>query len=467
MRAKVLLVLGVALVGIIGVGYGLLRRRVAEPQRNVILILLDTVRADRLGCLGSEAGLTPMIDKFAKEAVCFENAYAQAPWTLPSVASMFTSRLPHQHGAGGRLGAFRVLSDDAVTVAEVFKRAGAVTGAITNVFFLGEKFGVMQGFDIIDAMSPGNNILIRDAGATTDAALEWLTGHMDDRFFLLVHYFDPHLRYDPPMDFRLRFADPQDRSSKDHIFGSVQDMMEFRQGSLQLDGPTIRRLEKLHNAEIAHTDSEVGRLLVGITQRGLKGDTIVVITADHGEEFDDHGGFEHGHTLYDELLHVPLLIRAPGIRLEERNGKDMAGTRVTNTVRLIDVAPTLCGLAGVEQPDDARGKSLAPAWEGREIGNRPVLSEGNMWGPSGIAYREGRHKIIRLPGSDRTLLFDINTDPGEQTDLAKRERELVNKMLGRLYATFEELSGDSAFLGESPALSESELEQLRGLGYVR
>jgi arylsulfatase A-like enzyme len=439
------------------------------PSQNVLLILLDTVRVDRLGCYRSPLGLTPQIDRFASQAVRFERAFAHAPWTLPSVASLLTSRYPQQHGAGGRLGAFTRLSDEAVTVAEVFQRAGAATGAITNVFFLTQKFGTTQGFDTVDADASASNVTVRRAGPTTDAALEWIDGHRDKPFFLMVHYFDPHLAYDPPHPFRGRLADPQDRYATELLFGTVGDMIAFRRGHVTLSAEKIARLEKLYNGEVAYMDQEVGRLLVGMSERGLTDETIVVITADHGEEFLDHDGFEHGHAFYDELLRVPLLIRGPGFaQIKSQVAAPYAGRTVGSTVRLIDIAPTLCELAGVQTDPSFAGHSLAPLLRGEQGADRPVLSQSAMWGPQGEAWLPGGMKLIRrrpAAGEPSFLLFDIRGDPGERVNLAASSPDLRRRLAEDLDRFKRSIAGQPTS-GDVLPLTPAEIERLRALGYV-
>jgi arylsulfatase A-like enzyme len=438
------------------------------PNKNVILIVIDTARVDRFGCYGNSSGITPNIDKFAEDAVLFENAFSQAPWTLPSFASLFTSQYPISHGAGGRLGAFKTLHEDAVTIAEVFHRAGAVTIAIINVLFISEKFGVTQGFNFVDAVTlPSSNVNMRKAGPTTEAALRWIDQHKDSPFFLLVHYFDPHLAYDPPKEFRKRFADPQDRNTTDLIFGTIKDMIQFRRDEISLDRDNIARLEKLYNAEIAYVDSEIGKLLEGVSKLGLYKSTVIVITSDHGEEFLEHGGFEHGHTLYDELLHVPLIIRNPDIITEKvkSDSTDSFG-KISTTVRLIDIAPTLCQLAGIPTASSFTGQSLLPIIEVSQRADLPVLSQDNMWGPSGTALRKGDFKLILQPFPARVRLFNIRTDPGEQEDIGDERPETRDAMIADLNQILEVLSQPHRE-GTSPALSQEELERLRSLGYLK
>lgn len=442
-----------------------------RPNRNVILVLLDTVRADRLGAYGNLDGLTPNLDRFARQAVRFERAYSHAPWTLPSVASLFTSMVPTQHGAGGRLGDFRKLREDVPTLAEVFRHMGARTAEIINVMFLTDTFGMTRGFDDVDAQAPDSNEVVRRAGPTTDAALAWLDRQRsrdpDQPFFLFVHYFDAHLTYDPPPEFRRRFADPADRNTTVQLFGTRPEMVNLRAGLISLDPALIRRLEKLYNAEVAYIDSEVGRFFDGLTRRGLDDNTVVVVTADHGEEFLDHGGFEHGHTLYNELLHVPLMIRTPRMASTTRESSDRnEGRLVYRVVRQIDLAPTLCELAGISGNPTFTGESVASYLVGHDDVDRPVLSEGNMWGPSGAALRTRGLEIIRSGEGGTARLYDADADPKEQRDLAPQGSERLERMQKDLDLLLRVVTA-RAVTTTAPDLSEADRERLRSLGYLK
>jgi arylsulfatase A-like enzyme len=452
----------IALLAAVAVSLGGCGERPRQPD-SVVLVVLDTVRADRLGCLGGTRGLTPRLDGLADESTLFTAAYSHAPWTLPSVASLLTSRIPAGHGAGGRLGSFRSLGDDLATLPATMRDGGLVTGAIVNVQFLTERFGLTRGFAHVDAHVPTSNRDDRRAGPTTDAALAWLGEHGAGPFFLLVHYFDPHLLYDPPQPHRGRFAAPRDRQAGGRTFGMFGELQALRRGEITLTADALERLEKLHDGEVAYVDAQVGRLLDGLARLGLDDRTVVCVVADHGEEFGDHGGFEHGHTLYDELLHVPLLLRVPG---------QEAPRRVDRAVPLIDVAPTLCTLVGLAPPAGFAGRDLAPLIAGEDGPARPVVSMGNMWGPGGVALRLGDWKLMvdRADALADTAgatarLFHTGADPGEQHDLAGdepgRARALLNALRHQL-ATARRDGGEP----EAPALTEQERRQLRSLGYV-
>lgn len=436
-----------------------------ERPRSAVLILVDTLRADRLGCYGNPLDLTPQIDAFCAQSVRFDQAFSHAPWTLPSTASIFTSRHPAQHGAGGRLGAFSVLDRSVITLAEVMRDAGFSTAVIVNVLFLGTEFGMTQGFDVVNQFIPKDNRSIRTADRTTSEALAWLAEHRDKPFFLVVHYFDPHLVYDPPQPFRSRYADPQDAEAGDFVFGTIRDVVDFRNGKKDLDQSTVERLERLYNGEVAFVDAEIGRLLRGMEDLKLTQNTAIALTGDHGEEFWDHGGFEHGHTHFDELLHIPLLIRAPW--LSRADGDEIATPqRVDSVVRHVDLAPTLCDLLAVDWPSSFQGDSLVPLMLGMSEPDRPVLSQGNFWGDPIQAWRNHGKKIIVYQGSGTDLMFDVNQDPLEQHNLVESHGQLHDQMSAELEAVQDALRSGRP-TASSPELTDDQLEQLKALGYIK
>ncbi|MBL8862771.1 MAG: sulfatase [Planctomycetes bacterium] len=382
----------------------------------MLLVAIDTLRADALGHAGGRAGVSPRLDALAAESVRFQAAFAHAPWTLPSFASLFTSLPPEAHGAGGDVsGGWRALEPRFTTLAERFQDAGYATHAIVNVDFLTAPFGTAQGFDTVDAQVAPDNHGVRRAGPTTDAALAWLDARGAQPSFLFVHYFDPHAEYDPPPAWRARFALDADRDSTAFRFGSREHVVRHRLGRMPLDAPTLARARALYDGEVAYVDHEVGRLLDGLHERGLDARTIVILTSDHGEEFGEHGSWEHGHTHFDELLHVPLLVRAPGL----------APRAVDAPVGLVDLGPTLCTLAGLSVPATFGGRDLAPAL--RAQGPLPALeglaAHGNFWGAALSSWRDARWK--RIEGGALPLLFEWTRDPRERHDRAASEPEVL------------------------------------------
>jgi len=443
-----------------------------DARLNVLLVVIDTARADKLGSYGHDGGLTPRIDELAASGARFERAAAHAPWTLPSTASLLTSLHPQEHGAGGSLDlsplaegqppiiGFRALPEDVDTVTEVFRDAGWRTGAVVNVDFLDEGFGLTQGIDDVDARWYESNAEVRSATETTDQALAWLAERADagEPFFLLAHYFDAHAVYAPPDEYRRAFAAPQDRESDSFVFGTRAHMLMLRSARLELEPAILERAERLYEAELAYVDAEVGRLVDGLDALGLGGDTIVVLTADHGEEFLDHGGFEHGHTLYDELVRVPLIVRLPGLV--------SPGTVIESSAGLVDVAPTVCELAGIASPPAFAGHSLAPALRGEAQPSRPLLAHGNFWGEPLTSWTSGRWKLIVTPSAsdERVELYDLVADPLERNDLASSDPERVQALRAELAAVTAHLAARAG--GEAVQLDEAMRRRLQALGYL-
>ncbi|MBN2563220.1 MAG: sulfatase [Phycisphaerae bacterium] len=427
-----------------------------DSRPNVLLIVIDTLRVDRLGCYGSDLGATPRIDQLASEGVRFERAYSHAPWTLPAFASILTSLYPPQHGAGGRVPDFRRLPGSVRTAAECFREAGFATAEVINVDFLGKSFGMTQGFDDVEFKAYPDNVQVRPAAKTTDAALAWLKSRRRQPFFMMVHYFDPHLVYAPPPPYRRRFAAAEDQHDTSWVFGTRRQIVAYRQGLVRFDEATIRRAEHLYNGEVAYTDHEVGRLLDGLDQLGLASSTITALTADHGEEFLDHGGFEHGHTLYEELVRVPLIIR---------DATRAPAREVASVVGHVDLVPTLCDLAGVEPDPAFVGQSLVDLMNGETGENHPIAFEGNFWGRPLQGWLQGGYKLI-LSEARVPALFNLADDPGEKNDLTGVDPERVKQMLEDLELARKKMMIHMRGDGAPVELSPEEFRRLRSLGYT-
>ena len=286
---------------------------------NVLLITLDTTRADRLGCYGYARAATPALDALARRGTLFERALAQVPMTLPSHATLLTGRYPREMGI--RLNEQAALGRDHPTLASVFKGQGYRTGAFVAAFVLDSRYGLDRGFEVYDD-DVGEGVLMRRANEVTNRALAWLEGVKKQPFFVWIHYFDPHKPYEPPEAFLGVGADAYD-------------------------------------GEIAFVDTEVARLTKWLEAQHLTDRTLVVVAGDHGESLGEHG--EHGHAmfLYETNLHVPLLLAHP------RLGKP--GARVATVVELADVFRTILDLFGWRIPDALISRSLAPALRGQPL----------------------------------------------------------------------------------------------------
>lgn len=392
-------------------------------RRNLLLITIDTLRADRLGCYGSRSAATPVIDGLAGGGALFERAFAHAPLTLPAHACILLGRTPPAHGVHDNSG-FVVRPEEA-TLAEWLKTRGYATAAFVGAFPLDSRFGLTQGFDVYDdnygVREPGLlEFVERRAGVVVDLARGWLRDRTGARpWFLWVHVFDPHQPWRPPEPFLTRYA------------------------------------ASPYDGEIAYADLALGPLLADLGERDPEGRTVVILTADHGEGLGDHGELTHGYFAYNATLRVPLIISGPGIE----------PARVPGNVAHIDLLPTICDLLGLDAPAGLQGISLRPALSGKAVPSRPIFFEslspfyGRGWAPlRGVL--DGDEKFIDLPLPE---LYDVRADPGETRNLiAGRDPAPYREASLRLLASLSTAAGS-----RPPAVPGREArEKLRSLGYL-
>lgn len=402
----------------------------SEPPRpNLLLVTLDTTRADRLGAYGYAAARTPVFDALARRGLLFERAYAPAPITLPSHGSMLTGVLPTAHGVHDNT--LSRMAPEAELVSEVLLQQGWRTGAFVGAFVLAPKFGLDQGFEIYDAPSPAAGAgLERPAEQVVDAALQWLGAvPADGPFFAWVHFFDAHGPHEPPEPYRSQLADPYD-------------------------------------GELAYADAQLGRLLNEIERLRPGAPTAVIVVADHGEALGDHGEESHGVFLYDETLRVPLVVVPP-------HSTTAAARRVSEPVSNTAVAPLLLELAGL-------GADLRPAaWDGQHLRSLLSADAPTNGRPADPIYLETRlpydyhrwHPLTgivwqgyKLVSSPRPELYDLTDDPGELRDLATADPQRAAELQRRL----DQLIADHPPLGwdVGDALDSVDRERLVALGYV-
>ncbi len=350
---------------------------------NVLLITLDTVRADHLGCYGSATARTPTLDGLAKDGVRFSRAFCNVPLTLASHATIMTGLYPSEHGS--RVNGIDAISKEAPTLAEVLAAHGYRTGAFIAAVVLDARFGLNRGFETYDdykvpgGFDPQDEMALiryRRGDEVADAALAWLKGRSRKPFFCWVHLYDAHRPY-------------------------------------ILDEPLVPPdLARAYEISISFADRQVARLLAQLKKDGLLDKTIVLVMADHGEALGQHGEDEHGLLLYNEVMHIPMLVRLP------RGG--LKGSVVDTTVSTVDIAPTVFDLLRMKAPVPVSGRSLVPALRGTLIPERPVYFETQFpfteygWSPLYGALR-GDWKYIRAP---REELYDVSRDPGETNNLA-------------------------------------------------
>jgi len=409
-------------------------RQRAEALRagpNLLLVTLDTLRADRLPSYGYEGVETPTLDRLATEGVRFAEVASPVPITLPAHSSIMTGQYPPVHGV--RHNSTHALQDDALTLAEILGESGWTTGAFVASFVLDRRFGIDQGFDRytdfrgLEAEVPGRRLihLERPGDEVVADALDWLEEPREP-FFAWVHLYDPHSPYEPPEPWASRYA------------------------------------ERPYDGEIAFTDAMVGRLIDGLEERGLAGDTLVVVVADHGEGLGDHGEEFHIFFVYDSTVRVPLFLWSPGSSLPP-------GRVVQGQASLVDVLPTVLGLLDVEDPAAAerQGVDLRQAIAAPGGGGAPAYSESMVplltFGWSELrALRHDGWKYIEAP---RPELYDVGADPGETANLYDLEPERAAAMRERLETLVGEEDPEELIAGQETMDPET-LERLRSLGYI-
>lgn len=471
-------------------GYGIGRRGSGgsgTDRPSVLLIVIDALRADHLGAYGYRRPTSPHLDRLAAEGVLFTDAVSPSSWTLPAMASLFTSAQPGQHGAVER---GDPLTDGREVLAETMRAAGYRTAAFAPNPWLKRSFGFDRGFSEyydLDRLGLARRLigvrlknfalrrlgriridpeLVAPADDLTARALRWMRRHGDGPFFLLLHYMDVHSPYVPPAPYRGRFCGGHEFDLPDHRLES-----RFRAGKLETDPRILEHIIELYDEGILATDASIGRLIGEMEAMGVAGRTAVILTADHGEEFQDHGGTMHGKTLYQEVIRVPLMIRPP---LRSGGGSSRESRVVGERVTLLDLYPTILDLAGLPSREPVEGVSLAAGLEGRAAASRgraigaQLYHDGSAWG----ALLLGDEKIIRVlaaepPGETRLELYDLRGDPGERANLAASQGERVADLLAVLAGCEETWGVPRSDRGAAVDRIDPEtLEQLKALGYV-
>ena len=419
------------------------------PPKRVVLVSIDTLQPEHLGCYGYDRPTSPHLDAVAKAGVLFERATSTAPWTLPGHASMLTGLYPSRSGLRDH---DVTLPEGVATLASTLAAAGFATAAVVNSHNLTPTFGLNRGFAQYEYVREevGRREPTR---AIVDQAIAWLQEHRDERFFLFVHSYDVHSDYKSLPQYEQQFVRPYDGPAD----GTTAQMSAVRTGHGTFDAADVRHLIDLYDAGIRQFDDELARLLAAL---GDRDDTLLVVTSDHGEEFLEHGGLLHGRTQYEEVVRVPLIVRGPGVP---------AGLRVGTTVSLIDVMPTILAAVGVPAPAGLDGVDLAPIWRGNAaaIGERFLFHEADHNNAEPDVTRAVRHDddklhFNRLTG--KVTLFDLRNDPGEHRDLAAERGDLTSALRAQLDA-FGMRHGAEG--GGAVTLTPEQLERLKSLGYVR
>ncbi|HWR52902.1 MAG TPA: sulfatase-like hydrolase/transferase [Bryobacteraceae bacterium] len=388
---------------------------------NVVLVTIDTLRADRLGCYGYAKVETPNLDRLAQRGTLFENAVAQAPLTAPSHASMFTGVYPTVHKVRDT-GGF-VLARTETTLAEMLQQQGWETAAFVGSSVLKKRFGFDQGFAVYDddmaSGTAGPDGPERPASVVVDRAIQWLQERGSNPYFLWAHVYDPHLPYQPPAPFREKYKG------------------------------------NLYDGEIAYTDQQLGRLFDAVAKKSPD-NTLIAVLSDHGESFSEHGEYAHGVFLYDSTLRIPFILAGAGVP---------AGLRVKQQVRSIDLLPTVLGLLGGTPGQRVQGTTLGPAFKGKPVRTGHSYAETlfpriNMGWSELRGMRTDRWMYIRAP---RPELYDLVQDPGQTANVIDKHAKDADELEAELKTV---IGNNGNEVVRTTALDQQTRDQLKSLGYL-
>jgi arylsulfatase A-like enzyme len=428
----------------------------SPDRQNVLLVAIDTLRWDHLGCYGASRPVSPALDALAAEGTRFEHAYATAPWTTPSVATLHTGLMPSAHGLTRPK---QGLSEELETLAEILRAAGwSTTGVVSNPH-LRSKYGFEQGFDSWIDVDAKDHRHVSTQGVTR-SVVDALRGYAEsaEPFFLFALYFDPHYSYVRHPQFG--FA----KGPSGRLVGG-ESIAKLRGMSEDITAEEVDFLKAVYDEEIRFTDQGIKRVLTALEEFGLAEDTVVAVVGDHGEEFFEREWLGHARTLYEELVRVPFLLRAPGA----------APRVVEEPTSLLSVAPTLLDLVGI-RPENHRmeGRSLAPWVLGGatevdavhvEVDFVPVSSANAAKEAHKRAIRRDTYKLIVDDVTGERELYDLASDPLELTDVSEDNPELVESLF-RDIERRTQASLDFAVAARNIEMTGAELEVLRNLGYA-
>ena len=447
-----------------------------QKTPSFIVILVDTLRVDYLGCYGFKGPVSPNIDALARESYIFRNCYSSAPWTKPSVASLFTSLNPMEHGVTNHEGAMwsnnapdlekGILRLDAYTIAERLKARGYSTAAFVANPWMSWQYGFDQGFDVYSSIA---SVIDPPADRVTLEAKRWLeSAGAKAPYFLYLHLLDVHgpynasdsvydlVRQSPSVQTNEVFSDEEWRG----ILPSTMQALWARD-STGAPKPETRRLDTWRGryaAEVRDMDNRLGPFLTLLKDKHYLDNTYLILIADHGEALHDHGNWDHGYTLFEDQIHVPMIIRPPG---GLKTSKD-----IQNIVGLVDVLPTLVAQSG-GAAKNVEGKDLSPFFRGKTEGGSGLVFSGAMrTNPLLYSVRGGNYKLIVDGKVSRYALFDISKDSGENNNIAPELPDIVAQLRTYMDDVVQASKSNPLFEADAPQVSTERRELLRSLGYA-
>src|SRR6266536_2484526 len=409
-----------------------------NPDTNVVVITIDTLRPDHLGCYGYKQIHTPNIDALAPDGIRFERAYTSVPVTLPSHTTIFTGTYPTFSGMHDFAG--NKLSQDQPTLASVLKDRGYSTGAVVASAVLDSRFGLNRGFDFyydhfdVNRLQEANiDEMERPGNVVADVTLDWLSQNYQKNFFLWMHLYDPHYPYRPPAPYSEEYKD------------------------------------RPYDGEIAFADAQVGRLLRFLKEKGLYRNTLIVLAGDHGESLGEHGERTHGFFIYNATLHVPLIIHMPvAPAAESHRGVSQPANSTSELVNLADVMPTVLGLLKFDSPSDVQGRSLAPL-----LSVKAKLDPASLYAETFLPRLHFNWSELRAVETDnyhfidapKPELYDVTKDAGETQNLFIEKKAVSEEMRAKLAALIGKY-GASQELAQKTGLDPALMERLKSLGYA-
>jgi arylsulfatase A-like enzyme len=429
-----------------------------KPPKGIILISLDTLRADHLGTYGYGRNTSPHIDAFAKESVVFETAVVQSPWTLPSHMSIMTSLYPSSHGVVVRNNR---LAEEHVTLAELLREKGYRTAAFADGAFMKGDYGFKQGFDIYD----GDNWI--GIARILPKAKKWLEENKADPFFLFIHCYDIHDPYTPPPPYDTIF---HDFNYTGNFVPSTKNMQAAAWRGLEVNDEDVRHIKALYDGGIRYTDEKIGEFLSYLQEAGLKDNSLVIITSDHGEEFKEHGSFLHWKLYFRPNLHVPLIMHFPNYPMKE--------IRIKELVQSIDILPTILDSAHLPPHAKAQGRSLLPVIRRNSTFLRRSwwrifhsfikkedfsFAEGEDKKTDDYSIIKGNYQLMYDLESKSTRLFNIKNDPLAQNNISNNHEALAKRLLSKLISMHNEIP---KYKTTTFTLDEETRKQLEELGYI-
>ena len=448
--------------------------RADDSRPNIVLISVDTLRADHLGCYGYQRNTSPHIDQLAAEGTLFENTISSTSWTLPAHCALFTGLADTVHGC---LDIKQRLAESRSTLAERLKSAGYTTIAFFSGATMHPIFGLAQGFDEYQdctSYADQSTELAADGQVPWDEAVRaaaraditsprvhhevraWLQENQSRPFFMFIHMWDVHADYIPP--------EPYDRMFDPNYNGPITGRDVRYNPAINAKMPTrdIEHLVALYDGEIAWTDAHIGKILADLDTLGLRDSTIVVLLSDHGEEFFEHGDKGHRQTLFDEVIHIPLIMRYPA--------RIPAGRRYSQQARMIDILPTILALSNQQPPTDVMGQSLAPLFAGNNL-QQDTLAVSELF-TLGRAYRSFRRpdrKAILHEPTGNTMIFNLHADPAEKNPLPNVQSPLAQAMIADMRNTTKwllEQRRRHETNTTATTLPDQVRQQLESLGYI-